>query len=80
MNCESQDEVDHLWDKLCDGGEPEECGWLRDKYGLSWQIIPALLGELLQDPDAEKAGRVMQAMLRMTKIDVHLLRQAHAGQ
>lgn len=78
VNCETQAEVDELWNKLtADGGEESMCGWLKDKYGLSWQIIPTALGELLGDPDREKAGRVMQAMLRMTKIDIQGLREAY---
>ena len=78
VNCETQAEVDELWAKLtADGGEESMCGWLKDKYGLSWQIIPAALGEMLGDPDPEKAGRVMQAMLKMRKIDVQGLRQAY---
>lgn len=77
VNCETQEEVDDLWQKLSDGGEIEMCGWLRDKYGVSWQIIPSVLGELLQDPDPVKAGRVMQAMLQMDKIDIAALRQAY---
>jgi predicted 3-demethylubiquinone-9 3-methyltransferase (glyoxalase superfamily) len=79
VKCETQEEVDHYWSALCtDGGQPERCGWLKDKFGLSWQIIPNVLGQLLQDPDRAKAGRVMQAMLKMTKIDIAGLRQASA--
>jgi predicted 3-demethylubiquinone-9 3-methyltransferase (glyoxalase superfamily) len=81
VNCETQQEVDELWDRLtADGGEPGNCGWLKDKYGLSWQIIPTALGELLGDPDREKAGRALQAMLKMNKIDIQGLRQAFHGQ
>ena len=80
VNCATQEEVDELWEKLSEGGEGGRCGWLKDKYGLSWQIIPAALGELLQDKDAEKAKRVMQAMLQMSKIDIAGLRRAHEGQ
>jgi predicted 3-demethylubiquinone-9 3-methyltransferase (glyoxalase superfamily) len=80
VHCDSQQEVDELWEKLSAGGEKNRCGWLRDKYGVSWQVIPTALGELLQDPDAEKSGRVMQAMLQMDKIDIGTLRQAYAGQ
>jgi predicted 3-demethylubiquinone-9 3-methyltransferase (glyoxalase superfamily) len=76
VNCETQEEVDELWDRLCDGGEPGQCGWLKDRYGVSWQIIPKQLAELLQQPDPEKAGRVMQAMLSMQKIDVQGLKDA----
>ena len=80
VNCESQEEVDRLWASLTsDGGEPGQCGWLKDRYGLSWQIIPSRLGELLGDPDPERAGRVMQAMLGMTKIEIAGLEAAHAG-
>jgi predicted 3-demethylubiquinone-9 3-methyltransferase (glyoxalase superfamily) len=80
VNCENQEEVDYLWEKLTDGGEPGPCGWLKDKYGLSWQIVPTALGELLGDKDAAKAGRVLQAMLKMSKIDVAGLRKAYEGQ
>jgi predicted 3-demethylubiquinone-9 3-methyltransferase (glyoxalase superfamily) len=79
VNCETQQEVDELWEKLSAGGEKSRCGWLKDKYGLSWQIIPSALGKLLQDPDPEKANRVMQAMLQMDKIDIKRLQQAHDG-
>ena len=77
VNCETQAEVDELWGKLTEGGEESQCGWLKDKYGLSWQIVPSVLGELLSDPDAEKAGRVMNAMLQMKKIDIAGLRAAY---
>lgn len=81
VNCQSQAEVDELWEKLtADGGEESMCGWLKDKYGLSWQIIPSTLGEMLNDPDPEKSQRVMQAMLQMRKIDVEGLKQAYEGQ
>ena len=81
VNCETQAEVDELWGKLtADGGEESMCGWLKDKYGLSWQIIPTALGQMLNDPDPEKAGRVMQAMLKMNKIDIEALEQAYDGQ
>jgi predicted 3-demethylubiquinone-9 3-methyltransferase (glyoxalase superfamily) len=79
VNCATQAEVDALWDKLGDGGQHQQCGWLKDKFGLSWQIIPSVLFEMLQDPDREKADRVMQAMLQMTKIDIARLRQAYDG-
>lgn len=79
VNCRDQAEVDGLWEKLTTGGEESMCGWLKDRYGLSWQIIPAALGELMGDPDPEKSNRVMQAMLGMKKIDVQGLREAHAG-
>ena len=77
VNCETQQEVDELWEKLSEGGEKQRCGWLKDKYGLSWQIIPSVLGKLLQDKDAEKARRVMKAMLQMEKIDIKTLEQAY---
>ena len=80
VDCKSQEEVDELWEKLtADGGEESMCGWLKDKYGLSWQIIPTALGEMLGDSDPEKAGRVMQAMLKMQKIDVQELKNAYDG-
>ncbi|GAB3037762.1 VOC family protein [Parafrigoribacterium mesophilum] len=77
VKAETQDEIDDLWEKLTDGGEPGPCGWLKDKYGLSWQIVPPLLGELLADPDADKAGAVMRAMMEMGKIDIEGLRGAY---
>jgi predicted 3-demethylubiquinone-9 3-methyltransferase (glyoxalase superfamily) len=77
VNCETQEEVDELWEKLSAGGEESRCGWLKDKYGLSWQIIPSLLGKLLQDKDPAKAQRVMQAMLQMSKIDIKTLQLAY---
>ncbi|MPZ55414.1 MAG: VOC family protein [Rhizobiales bacterium] len=79
VDCKSQEEVDEFWDKLSAGGKTQQCGWLKDKYGLSWQIIPTALMELMSDPDPVKSNRVMQAMLQMTKIDIAKLRQAHAG-
>ena len=79
VDCETQAEVDELWDKLCAGGQPSQCGWLKDKYGLSWQIIPRVLGELLGSKDPEKAGRAMKAMLQMQKIDVKKLKEAYDG-
>jgi predicted 3-demethylubiquinone-9 3-methyltransferase (glyoxalase superfamily) len=80
VNCETQDEVDQLWEKLSDGGEKLRCGWLKDKYGVSWQIIPSVLGRMLQDEDTEKSKRVMQAMLQMNKIDIAGLRRAYEQQ
>ena len=77
IDCRSQEEVDYYWDRLSEGGEPGPCGWLKDKFGLSWQVVPSVLNELLQDEDAEKANRVMQAMLQMTKIDIAKLEQAY---
>jgi predicted 3-demethylubiquinone-9 3-methyltransferase (glyoxalase superfamily) len=80
VSCKTQEEVDELWNKLtADGGEEGRCGWLKDKYGLSWQIIPTALNEMLSDPNPEKAGRAMQAMLQMNKIDIRGLRQAFDG-
>jgi predicted 3-demethylubiquinone-9 3-methyltransferase (glyoxalase superfamily) len=77
VNCESQEEVDQLWDKLSAGGRKDRCGWLQDKYGLSWQIIPTALGKLMGDPDPQKSSRVMKAMLQMDKIDVKKLNEAY---
>ena len=77
VSCETQEEVDTLWEQLSAGGEKQLCGWLRDKFGVSWQIVPSVLGDMLNDADAEKADRVMQAMLRMTKLDIAGLQQAY---
>ena len=77
VNCETQEEVDELWEKLSEGGKKDRCGWLKDQYGLSWQIIPAALMQMLQDKDAEKSKRVMNAMLKMDKIDIKTLQQAY---
>lgn len=77
VNCKTQDEVDNLWDKLSEGGEKGPCGWLKDKYGLSWQIVPTILGEMLSDKDPAKSQRVMKAMLQMSKIDIKALQQAY---
>jgi len=79
VDCKTQQEVDDLWEKLSAGGEKGQCGWLKDKFGLSWQIVPTVLGELLGDKDAEKSGRVMQAMLKMTKLDIAGLQRAYTG-
>lgn len=76
VNCETQKEVDELWEKLSEGGEEGQCGWLKDKYGLSWQINPTALAEMLNDPDPVKAQNVMAAMLQMGKIDIERLKQA----
>jgi predicted 3-demethylubiquinone-9 3-methyltransferase (glyoxalase superfamily) len=73
VNCETQEEVDELWGKLSEGGEKQGPGWLKDKYGLSWQIVPTILGDLLNDPDPKKSQRVMEAMLQMDKIDIKTL-------
>ena len=77
VNCETQEEVDELWEKLSEGGQKSRCGWLKDKYGLSWQIIPSALGKMLGDKDPEKSQRVMKAMLQMDKIDIRRLQEAH---
>jgi len=77
VNCETQQEVDALWNKLSEGGRKDRCGWLTDKYGLSWQIIPAALPKLMSDPDPEKSKRVMKAMLQMDKIDIAALERAY---
>ena len=80
VSAATQAEIDDLWEKLTDGGEPGRCGWLKDKFGLSWQVVPPVLGELLGDPDPVKSSRVMQAMLGMGKLDIAGLRAAHAGE
>ena len=80
VNCETQAEVDELWEKLTDGGKPVRCGWLKDKYGLSWQIVPSVFGQMLQDKDAAKSRRVMEAMMTMIKLDIKTLQQAYAGE
>ena len=77
VNCETQQEVDELWEKLSEGGQKSRCGWLKDKYGLSWQVVPTALVEMLQDKDAKKSNRVMQAMLQMNKIEIETLRRAY---
>jgi predicted 3-demethylubiquinone-9 3-methyltransferase (glyoxalase superfamily) len=77
VNCETQEEVDELWEKLSAGGRKDRCGWLQDKYGLSWQIIPSVLNTLLRDKNPAKANKVMQAMLQMDKIDIARLKQAY---
>ena len=79
VDCKTQQEVDRLWEKLSAGGQKSRCGWLKDKYGLSWQVIPSVLGKLLQDRNREKAGKVMQAMLQMDKIDIKRLKEAYRG-
>jgi predicted 3-demethylubiquinone-9 3-methyltransferase (glyoxalase superfamily) len=77
IECADQTEVDYYWEKLTEGGEESQCGWLKDRYGLSWQITPTILGELLSDPDKKKAARVMQAMLKMRKIEIEPLKKAY---
>ena len=79
VNCETQQEVDELWEKLLQGGNKSRCGWLKDKYGLSWQVVPTALVEMLLDKDAKKSNRVMQAMLQMDKIDIETLRHAYTN-
>ena len=79
INCETQDEVDALWEKLSSGGRTDRCGWLQDRFGLSWQVIPKQLGQMLRDKDPQKSKRVMQAMLQMTKIDIAKLKAAYDG-
>ena len=79
VHCQTQEEVDELWEKLSAGGRKDRCGWLTDKYGLSWQIIPDVLGKMLNDPDKEKSKRVMTAMLQMDKIEIKRLEQAYGG-
>jgi len=80
VSCETQEEVDFFWEKLSAGGQPGRCGWLKDKYGVSWQIVPAGLGKLMSDPDPEKSRRAMQALLQMNKIDIKRLQQASGGE
>ena len=77
VNCETQEELDGFWEKLSQGGAKDRCGWLRDKHGLSWQIVPKDLGELLSDPDSERSNRVMKAMLQMDKLDIQRLQQSY---
>jgi predicted 3-demethylubiquinone-9 3-methyltransferase (glyoxalase superfamily) len=80
VNCQTQEEVDEYWEKLSDRGQEVQCGWLKDKYGLSWQIVPTILEEMLNDPDPKKAERVMKAMLQMKKIDIKGLKRAYEQQ
>ncbi len=80
VNCETQEEIDEFWKKLSEGGEIEQCGWLKDKFGVSWQIVPTVLGKMMQDKDAWKSERVMAALLQMKKLDIEGLRQAYAEQ
>src|SRR5580658_5229930 len=79
VNCETQEEIDRFWDKLSEGGEKRQCGWLLDKFNISWQIVPTALGKLMSDPDREKTGRVMGALMQMNKIDIARLEQAYHG-
>jgi predicted 3-demethylubiquinone-9 3-methyltransferase (glyoxalase superfamily) len=79
--CDSQEEVDQYWDKLSEGGDPaaQQCGWLADRFGLSWQVVPSIMGDLISDPDPEKSRRVTEAMMEMKKLDIAALKRAHAG-
>lgn len=79
INCETQEEVDYFWEKLSEGGRKDQCGWLQDKYGLSWQVVPSILGRILGDPDKEKSQRAMKAMLQMKRLDIEDLKQAFEG-
>jgi predicted 3-demethylubiquinone-9 3-methyltransferase (glyoxalase superfamily) len=79
IRCETQAEIDHYWSKLSDGGVEQQCGWVKDKFGLSWQVVPSMLGQLLGDKDRAKAQRAMQAMLQMKKFDIAEMQRAHAG-
>jgi predicted 3-demethylubiquinone-9 3-methyltransferase (glyoxalase superfamily) len=81
VNCETQEEVDYYWKKLSEGGDKkaQQCGWLKDKYGASWQVVPRVLIEMMSDPDVEKSGRAMKAMLQMKKLDIGELKRAYAG-
>jgi predicted 3-demethylubiquinone-9 3-methyltransferase (glyoxalase superfamily) len=79
VNCETQEEVDHFWKNLAAGGHEVQCGWLKDRFGVSWQVVPAVLGEMLADKDPEKSKRVMTAMLKMKKMDIDALQSAYAG-
>ncbi len=80
VKCETQEELDEFWERLSEGGEKGPCGWLKDRYGLSWQVVPTVLGEMLNDPDPAKSQRVMKAMLEMSKIDIAPLKQAYEQQ
>ena len=79
VNCETQEEVDHFWKRLTAGGQEVQCGWLKDRFGVSWQVVPTVLGEMLQDKDRGKARRVMAAMLKMKKINIEALKKAHGA-
>jgi len=79
VNCDDQSELDRYWNALLDGGSPEQCGWLKDRFGLSWQIVPKVLGEMMVDPDLAKARRAADAMMKMVKLDIDALKAAHAG-
>ena len=81
VNCETQAEVDYYWEKLSEGGDPkaQQCGWLKDRYGVSWQVVPRVLVEIMTDPDSKKSGRAMEAVLRMKKLDIAELKRAYGG-
>jgi predicted 3-demethylubiquinone-9 3-methyltransferase (glyoxalase superfamily) len=79
VHCTSQVEIDRLWEKLTDGGEPQPCGWLKDRYGVTWQVVPVVLSDMLNDTDPQKAGRVMKAMLKLGKLEIKPLQKAYAG-
>jgi predicted 3-demethylubiquinone-9 3-methyltransferase (glyoxalase superfamily) len=79
VNCDTQEEVDELWERLSEGGQKVQCGWLKDRFGLSWQIVPTVLKDLLKDKDPEKTNRVMQALMKMTKLDIAELKAAYEG-
>jgi predicted 3-demethylubiquinone-9 3-methyltransferase (glyoxalase superfamily) len=79
VDCETQQEVDTLWEKLSEGGSKSQCGWLKDKFGLSWQVVPTILGKLMSDPDPKKSRRVMEAMLKMSRLDIATLQRAYEG-
>lgn len=79
VNCETQDEIDELWEKLSEGGEKVVCGWLKDKFGMRWQVVPAMLGEMMNDPDPARSQRVMSAILKMDKLDIKALKRAYDG-
>jgi predicted 3-demethylubiquinone-9 3-methyltransferase (glyoxalase superfamily) len=80
VHCQTQEEIDHYWGKLAEGGEEGPCGWLKDRYGVSWQVVPAVLPDMLMDPHAEKAGRVTKAFLQMRKFDIEKLKRAYEGE
>jgi len=79
IDCKDQEEVDYYWDRLLEGGQPDQCGWLTDRFGVSWQVVPSVLGKLMSDPDPVKAARVTQAMLQMVKLDIAKLEKAYNG-
>jgi predicted 3-demethylubiquinone-9 3-methyltransferase (glyoxalase superfamily) len=79
ISCDTQEDVDELWEKLSDGGEKGRCGWLKDKFGLSWQVVPSTLSEMINDKDPEKAKRTVEAMMKMDKLDISILKKAHEG-